>query len=197
MENKFDNDVGTALEHFAETASTLGYAATLNESPIAVEAKQPELQRKNSALTKLLMQSVKDGLLTDTIDALKFAHVDSQDQDGRTALSWAAELGRYPIAELLIKRHASVSLRQYSNQRRTLGGPNPVFTSGRVPLHWAAAYGRPGIVGLLLRNGANPNARSTTGRSALEEAAMHNHIQIVKTLLNHGADVNARSYNHV
>lgn len=197
LENPFNQDAGAALRKFADTASTIGYTLTSKDDIEGKDEKRPELPRNNSTLTKMLIQTVKDGSIADTIEALRVVHVDSQDLDGRTALSWSAELGRPNIAELLISKGASVSLRQYSNQRRDPNRHDPKQSNGRVPLHWAAACNKPTIVDLLLRNGANPDARSTVGRSALQEAAMHNNINIVKTLLEHGADVNARSYNHV
>lgn len=195
----FDNDAGTALRRFAETASISNYSVSLKDSNAnaAGESKEPKLHRNNTALTKLLIRSVKEGSLTDTREALKVVHVDSQDWDGRTALSYAAELGHYEIAELLIvDNNASVSIRQYTNQRRSENGTPATMASGRAPLHWAAACGRPFMVKLLLRNGANPNARSTSGRSALQEAVMNDRIQVVRTLLEFGADVNARSFKH-
>jgi hypothetical protein len=197
LENPFNQDAGAALRKFADTASSIGYTLTSKDDIEGKDEKRPELPRNNSTLTKMLIQTVKDGSIANTIEALRVVHVDSQDLDGRTALSWSAELGRPNIAELLISKGASVSLRQYSNQRRDPNRPDPKQCNGRVPLHWASACNRPVIVDLLLRNGANPDARSTVGRSALQEAAMHNNINIVKTLLEHGADVNARSYNHV
>lgn len=197
LENPFNQDAGAALRKFADTASTIGFPITSKNDTEAKDERRPELPRNNGKLTKMLIQAVKDGSIADIIEALKIAHVDSQDQDGRTALSWAAELGRPNIAELLISRGASVSLRQYTTKRRAPNRPHPKQTNGRVPLHWAAACDKPVIVSMLLRNGANPNARSTVGRSPLQEASMHNNISIVKTLVEHGADVNARSYNHV
>lgn len=131
----------------------------------------------------MLIQTVKDRSVADTIEALKIVHEDSQDQDGRTALSWAAELGRLNIAGFLISRGDLVLVRQYITKRRAPNRPDPKITNGRVPLHWAAACDKPVIVNILLRNGANPNARSTVGRSALQEASMHNNISIVKTLV--------------
>ncbi|OKL61836.1 hypothetical protein UA08_02292 [Talaromyces atroroseus] len=192
----FDSDAGTALLHFAETASVSNYSVSLKHGPDATEPKQPELHRNNTALTKLLMQSVQEGSISDTRDALKVVHVDSQDADGRTALSFAAELGRLEIAELLISQHASVSIRQYTNKRRAKERPHFLQYGGRTPLHWAADCGRPNIVRLLLRNGANPNARSTSGRSPLQEAAMRNRVEVIKILLENGADINSRSFNH-
>lgn len=197
LENAFNQDAGAALRKFADTASTMNYPITSKDNTEEKDERKPELSRNNSTLTKMLIQTVKDGSITDTIEALKVVDVDSQDQDGRTALSWAAELGRPNIAELLIRRGSAVSLRQYTTNRHAPNRPDPKQSSGRVPLHWAAACDRPVIVSLLLRNGANPNARSTVGRSSLQEASMNNNINIVKTLLENGADVNARSYNHV
>ena len=60
------------------------------------------------------------------------------------------------------------------------------------PLVEAARYGFSNIIFILLKNGANPNAREYFGAVALDYAAEQGNIQAVKVLVEHGADVNAK-----
>jgi hypothetical protein len=59
------------------------------------------------------------------------------------------------------------------------------------PLHWAAAGGKQNIVNLLLRLGADLEARNNDGRTPLHSAAATGHEPIVAALLAKGADANA------
>jgi ankyrin repeat protein len=57
----------------------------------------------------------------------------------------------------------------------------------------AARSGKTEIVSLLLRKGANVNAKATRGQTALMWAAAQRHPEVVAALLAHHADVHARS----
>src|SRR5208283_3206840 len=82
---------------------------------------------------------------------------------------------------------------------------------GRSPLHWAASHGCADIVGLLIRRGADVNARDSYGRTPLyeaagnrnedagailnsvcESAALEKYYDVVTMLISNGADINAR-----
>ena len=87
-----------------------------------------------------------------------------------------------------------------------VGDPkNPEFPLKRplTPLAYAAWLGRPGIMSMLLENGARVDQKnSVTGRTALHEAAIarmphrwasypyseERQTEVVKVLLRHGAD---------
>ena len=64
--------------------------------------------------------------------------------------------------------------------------------NGSTPLHWAASYGSPINVTILLKAGANVNARTKTGETPLHTAALWGTAAHIKVLLKAGADVNAR-----
>ena len=97
------------------------------------------------------------------------AKADAPDDDGITALSWAAIGNDVEVAKLLISRGAMV---------------NHVDKKGMTPLMYAASidFGDSTMVDLLLKAGANPIVKSKEGRTAGELAKAYHHTQVTKSL---------------
>ena len=113
---------------------------------------------------------------SETLDALiEFgAILDIQNNDGYTALTWAARNGRNRIVDDLIAAGADVNA-----------------TNGRTtPLIEAARYGFGKVVSALIKAGASLDAKGIYGRTALSWAAMNRHDDIMDDLIVAGADVN-------
>jgi hypothetical protein len=70
----------------------------------------------------------------------------------------------------------------------TIPGP---LVGPDTPLHAAAHLGHLEIAELLLRHGADVNARGDGGDTPLHEAANNGHVEVVELLLKHGADIEA------
>jgi ankyrin repeat protein len=98
--------------------------------------------------------------------------VNARDEEGSTALTYAAWLGNAEIVKLLLDADADLS--------------EGVFTA----LNVAALAGRTEIVRILLDAGADVNATDMSSWPALMSAAMEGHNDIVKLLIESGADVN-------
>jgi ankyrin repeat protein len=103
----------------------------------------------------------------------KRVNVNQTDPQGRTALSYAAELGNSEIAKELLDARAA------PDQRDKLGN---------VPLHWAANNGRVEVMKMLIAGHATVDAPDKQGITPLMGAITHNQVAAVKTLLAAGAD---------
>jgi hypothetical protein len=90
-----------------------------------------------------------------------------KDNDGWTALHWAAEEGHEAVTRLLVNRGAEV---------------NAEGNYGDMALHWAAVRGHEGVVRLLVERGANVNAKVSDGWTALHWAAKGGHEGVVRPL---------------
>jgi len=106
------------------------------------------------------------------------ADVNAAQVDGTTALHWAVERDDVEVAELLLAAGARVSART---------------REGVMPLQLAAINGSAGMLGRLIRSGADPNAPLTpAGDTALMLAARTGKTDAVRLLLEARADVNAK-----
>lgn len=108
-----------------------------------------------------------------------------RDHDGNTPLHVAVLCDDVAAAEVLLGCGADVNA---PSGDHPLTEESPQLT----PLHMAAYSCRgdvpSALIDLLLRHGANPNARSWTGGTPLREAISRVNRGTVKALLKHGAD---------
>jgi ankyrin repeat protein len=110
---------------------------------------------------------------------VKRANVNSTDLQGRTALSFAAELGNTEMAKELLDARAA------PDQRDKLGN---------VPLHWAANNGRVEVLKVLLAARAAVDAPDRQGITPLMGAIAHNQPEAMKVLLAAGADPHRQDF---
>jgi ankyrin repeat protein len=105
------------------------------------------------------------------------ADVNARQDDGATALAWAAVRCNRDIAALLLKAGANANL---------------VNEQGVSPLYLAMTNGATDVAKLLLASGADPNLARADGETPLMTAARLGQVEVMKILLDRGADVNAR-----
>ncbi len=100
--------------------------------------------------------------------------------DGFTPLHLASFFSQPAAAEELLKNGAD---------------PNAIATNGSklAVINSAAASNNAGLVKMLLREGADPDAQQTSGFTALHAAAQHNNAEMIQALLNSGADASLRA----
>ena len=116
-------------------------------------------------------QAATAALLTKHVD------VNAREDDGATALHWAAIRCNVVIAAMLLKAGAN---------------PNLTNEQGIGPLYLAITNGSPAIVQLLLDKGADPNLAREDGETPLMTAARLNQLDVMKALLDHGAQLDAK-----
>jgi ankyrin repeat protein len=103
-----------------------------------------------------------------------------KDKDDRTALHWAAVLGRKKVVSLLIEDGAHI---------------NEIDRYGGTALGEAAAQGYEDLVHLLTRHGADINIYNRTkGQSPLACASLFGRYTIVTYLVDHGAKLQDDSF---
>ena len=103
--------------------------------------------------------------------------VNAREEDGATALAWAAMRSNIEIATLLLNRGAN---------------PNLTNEQGIGPLYLAITNGSAGLAKLLLEKGADPNIAREDGETVLMTATHLGQIDVMKLLLDRGANINSR-----
>lgn len=102
--------------------------------------------------------------------------------DGFTALGLASFFGQLPIVKLLLSK-----------------GANPNIASNNVlkvaPIHSACAISHFDITELLIKYGADVNAKQTQGVTPLHETAHNGQTKLSKLLIDNGAEINAKTDN--
>lgn len=161
---------------------------------------------------ELLMEAAKSGkdskvrLLIDQGVSLDFV-----DENGRSALHWAAEYGYMRVVYTLVEAGWDINLTDKKKQTplhvacdhhngnvaACMISNGCKFqtpdTNGFTPLHRAIHSNLETIACMLCNLGADVNARTKTGWTPLHEAARVGNEYVVKKLIKDGADVNAVS----
>jgi ankyrin repeat protein len=116
-------------------------------------------------------QSGSQATVRELLDIQRIS-VDACDQDGNTALHFAAANGHEQVAEDLIMRRCLIDFPSHY---------------GWTALMQAASYAHIPVVKLLLQHKANPNLPNSLGCTALVAASRAGHASVVHALLAHGA----------
>ena len=102
--------------------------------------------------------------------------------DGFTPLGLAAYFGHLSPVKLLLDKGANPNIAS-NNQFKV------------TPIHSACAISNFDIAALLIRHGADVNAKQMQGVTALHSAAHNGQTKLSKLLIDNGADINAKMDN--
>uniref|UniRef100_A0A1I7V093 E3 ubiquitin-protein ligase n=1 Tax=Caenorhabditis tropicalis TaxID=1561998 RepID=A0A1I7V093_9PELO len=102
-----------------------------------------------------LIDAIRQKDLTALVDAIESGQVDVNfaDDVGQSLTNWASAFGSIEMVHYLCDKGADVNKGHKSSS-----------------LHYAACFGRPDVVKLLLQRGANPDLRDEDGKTALDKA---------------------------
>ena len=154
-------------------ALLLGFALLALEAGAGGARAQIFTNQFNSAWYTIVTAASGNNITDVRLFIAKRVNVNQADPQGRTALSFAAELGNAQMAKELLDAGAS------PDQRDKLGS---------LPLHWAANNGRVEVIKVLIAGRANVDASDRQGITPLMSAISHNQLGSVKALLAGGAD---------
>jgi ankyrin repeat protein len=108
------------------------------------------------------------------------ALLNSYSTDGYTPIALACFFNHEPLVRLLADRGADVNAASRDGHQR-------------APIHAAASGGSAAILEILLKHGADPDARQEMGFTAAHSAAANGNVEMLRLLAEHGADLQARS----
>jgi ankyrin repeat protein len=145
-------------------------------------------------------------------------NLNSQTNNGLTAVHIATANGNVDFVKMLIKSGANLNLKDIEGRvalhfaASALNSPADILNlllrlaegkskvdieqgdfEGKTPLHYAVESSDEAVVIALLRHGADPNATSNIGVTPLYLAVQSDHKPIVEHLLFYGADILAKS----
>lgn len=164
-----------------------------------------------------LIQAARDGQL-----AIVKAHLDASrasindvDEDGFTALHYAARYNRVDVMRALVNAGADINVKQDQDEVRPLhlacryncdvaaryllecrAGVNIKDIKGRTPLHYATRRGHGTVIKVLISvSTCNVNEPDNDQTTPLIMAALQGNADICETLIFRGADIEKRDIN--
>jgi len=144
-----------------EGRSALPKSTCSNSSSATTSTKINSFRRMSLGenIHRQLIECIRSKDTDALIESVLSCNVDANYQDdvGQTLLNWSSAFGSAEMVTFLCEQGADVNKGQRSSS-----------------LHYAACFGRPNIVKILLRYGANVDLRDEDGKTALDKARERN-----------------------
>lgn len=152
-------------------------------SSLSSEAK-PEGERVRHREVEKLLRAVADGDVEMVRYLLEW--MDEEEEDEAEVRSEAV------LCHPLCQCPTCAPTQKLSVLQAGALGVNSCNADGFTPLHVAALHGHSVLTGLLVRHGANVNARTNQSATPLHLASQNSHIQVVRFLLECNAKLNKK-----
>jgi ankyrin repeat protein len=88
---------------------------------------------------------------------------------------------KIPEIKEMLSKYSTIDLVNYKDDR------------GWTPLHYAAAYDYRNVAKILIKNGANPSAKSFSGITPLHLASKMSNISVAEVLIENDAEINPKN----
>ena len=135
-------------------------------------------ERQFSILHKIVLDVLITSRSLDQELSTSTSNIETPDSEGRTPLSWAAELGNVSAVKTLLQYNAALESKSYT---------------GMTPLHYATQAPTPDCLVALLENGASAKSHNKWKQSPLNLAAYcQDDGSYITPLLDYGANINER-----
>lgn len=135
------------------------------------------------------LESVASGSMSDPDPSSrvfrKCVSFDSMDENGWTALHWAAATNNADVARALIECGGGVFLETRTRKKVEFNGM--FIWASLTPLHIAAVAGSLVVAQILVEAGANVNALDNLSGTPLDAAMFWGHLDVAQLLVNAGA----------
>jgi ankyrin repeat protein len=118
---------------------------------------------------------------------IRNAKVNAKDKNGRTPLHWAALMGQYGVAKLLLAHGANANAKDTGGRTPLHMTTQTALPTKALPDQQPIALGQWAVADFLLARRANINAKDATGITPLRAAVQQGHTAIVDLLRRHGA----------
>ncbi|XP_023811300.1 ankyrin repeat domain-containing protein 27 isoform X2 [Oryzias latipes] len=151
-------------------------------SSLGSEVK-PETERVSHREMEKLLLAIADGDVEMVRYLLEWADEEEEDQ---------LLQGEAPLCHPLCQCPTCAPSQRLSVQQAGALGVNSCNADGFTPLHVAALHGHSALAGLLIRRGANINARTNQSATPLHLASQNGHHQVVRLLLECNAKLNKK-----
>lgn len=171
--NVFAKDNGGKLLEFAIDSNSADVITILFDKGVTFSREEIG---QALVLTAHVVDNPHDCLAMVKILLENGADVNAHNNQGTTALTYAAVKGKAEVVEALLIAGAN---------------PNARDNDTETVLMWAAAVGHTSIIQRLLQAGAEVNSQTDNGGTALRWAVKYGHLKTVRALLVAGADANA------
>ncbi|MBN1879481.1 ankyrin repeat domain-containing protein [bacterium] len=145
---------------------------TASSKPLETTVSPPERKPVKPAENTIFSAAANDQLATVMRMLNENYDINTRDEDGMTALSWAAMRGRSAVVKYLLEHNAD---------------PNLADNKGLTPLHKACLFGDKAIIQLLVDFHADVNASGPQGLKPLAIAERMNHQEAIAILKSAGA----------